>query len=81
MADDLTWDDTRDDLTMLHEADTEFKTDAAVYSRALHFAGMMERQKFPAPKIWAHGKNSVVFDWDGIMMTISGNRAETLFTI
>ena len=81
MADDLTWDETREWLKLLHETESDLQTDAAVYSSALHFAGMMERRKFPAPKIWAHGPKSVVFDWDGIMMTISGNRAETLFTI
>lgn len=75
------WDEAVATIYELHEVESEWQTTNEVYDRVLKAAALFENQGFPAPRVLVHSTISVVFDWGGILMTISGSRAETLLEI
>lgn len=71
---DCEWRDLDEALDTLHSGQygQEFRTHPAVYTNALKTISSI-RSIFPAPKIWAHGPDSVVLEWGTFRLTISAD--------
>src|SRR5580692_9113518 len=71
------------EMTKLEEGD-EWKIDPAVYSAACYVAAGLMVYSFPAPRIFNHGKKSVVFNWsygaDNLYLTISADHISALIS-
>jgi len=65
------------EMTELDDQD-DWKIDAPVYDAACYVASELKKLSFPAPKIFTHGPQSVVFSWasndNNLYLTISSNR-------
>lgn len=61
-----------DTLTSHDAAEYEIRTAVGTQARLLVKA---LRETFPAPKVWTHGPDSLVFDWDSrFMLTVEAQR-------
>jgi hypothetical protein len=71
------------ELTALEAAD-EWKIDMSVYDAARRVAAQLMDNSFPAPRIFNHGPESVVFNWsdetDNLYLTISANKISALIS-
>lgn len=69
------------EMNELEEGD-EWKIDAAVYVAACYVAAGLMANSFPAPRVFTHGRKSVVFNWsketDNLYLTVSADRASAL---
>lgn len=71
------------EMTALEGTDEE-KIDASVYDAASHVAAELMAYSVPAPRVFNHGPESVVFNWshdtNNLYLTISANRISALIS-
>jgi len=71
------------EMTALEEAD-EWRIEPVVYHAASHVAAQLMVHSFPAPRIFNHGAQSVVFNWsnetDNLYLTVSANKISALIS-
>ena len=66
------------------DRDDEWQIDPEVYNAACNVAANLMAYSFPAPYVFSHGPQSIVFNWtnedDNLYLTVSANRVSALLS-
>lgn len=72
------------EMTAFEGADDEWRIEPSVYHAASYVAAKLMEDSVPAPHIFTHGPESVVFNWtdhdDNLYLTISANHISALIS-